>query len=126
MVTISPGETGPPAWLAAFTTEALDSITTSRPLCRTVIACPLTVTVPARGVVDGFAAAAIFTVPLPLTLDHDAIVIHAASLSGSQRQPFVPFTARVAKPARPGSSTWPGSKLRLQLVPDCDTVMVCP
>ena len=85
MTTTIPGETAPPARLAALTIE-IPGICTGDPDCVTVKAWPPTVTVPVLDAPSGFASAEMPTTPAPDPEAPVTIVIHIAVLVAVQAQ----------------------------------------
>jgi hypothetical protein len=85
---------------------------------------PAIVIVPARGLVEGFAATLYPTVPLPDPVAPLVTVIHAALLVAVQLQPATDVTATVPLLAPPATETLAGERLYEQVAPAWVTVNV--
>jgi hypothetical protein len=93
--------------------------------CVTVNVRPAIVAVPVRCVVPVFAATEYPTVPLPLPLAPDVIVIHDAELDAVHAQPVVVVTLTDPVEALDASDVALGEIEYVQ-PPLCVTVKVCP
>jgi hypothetical protein len=96
--------------------------------CVTVTVRPATVSVPVRVDAFGFSAIENATVPLPVPLDPDVIVSHAALLVATQVQFWLVVTATLLVPAVAAGVSDVGDTVKEHEfeLPACVTVTVCP
>jgi hypothetical protein len=88
--------------------------------------CPPIVSVPLRAVLPAFGATEYPTVPLPLPLAPEAIVIQVALLRAVQEHALGAVTATLPLPPTAATEALVGEIANVQVVAACVTVNVCP
>jgi hypothetical protein len=92
----------------------------------TVTTWPATVSVPVRGLVDGLAVTEKPTAPEPLVVLPLVTVIHAVLLAAVHVHPDEAVTATDPPPAVDATAIAPVASVKVQDVPACVTLTVCP
>jgi hypothetical protein len=96
------------------------------PVSVTVKVAPPIVKVPVRLLVDVFAAALKFTVPLPVPLAPAVMVSQVAPVTVIQLHPVPAATLTLPVPPDAGKVCETGERVIVQLAPACATVKACP
>lgn len=109
---------------AGMLVEVEDNTYVQPDACVTVKVCPAAIIVPVRAA-SLFAATEKFTVPLPLPLPPEVIVIHESLLAAVHEQPVPEMMLKL--PAAPLAGTLVLAADKVYVQPDaCVTVNVCP